>query len=259
MQKKEHSPRRKLFAGLLACCIPGLGQVYNGELIKAACFLLFFLTVPQIILHTAEFLPAGYLLAVVLLAIVSAIGVYLWAITDAVQTSKRLQILYVNRAYNTRIFYLAVFVFGWVCLGITENYARTKIVAPYKIVSRSMAPDVLQDDYVFVDRMIYRHGPVKVGDIIIHVYPDDRSMVYIRRVAALPGESVTYADDTTVTAPHGAILVSGGDGEKNTDSRDFGPIDLRDIVGRVQQVYFSIGSTGVRWNRIGKVIQNEKY
>ncbi|BHH84532.1 signal peptidase I [Desulforhopalus sp. 52FAK] len=257
--KNEHSPRRTLYAGLLACCIPGLGQVYNGELIKAACFLLFFLTVPQIILHAAGFLPAGYLLVIVVLAIVSAIGVYLWAIIDAVKTSTRLQIQYITRAYNSGIVYLAVFIFGWICLGITENYARTRIVAPYKIVSRSMGPAVLQGDYVFVDRMIYRHGPVKVGDIIIHVYPDDRSMVYIRRVAALPGESVTYADGTTATAPHGSVLVSGGDnGIEHTDSRDFGPIDLRDLVGRVQQIYFSIGPSGVRWNRIGKVIEGEK-
>lgn len=36
------------------------------------------------------------------------------------------------------------------------------------------------------------------------------------------------------------------------DSANYGPVELRDIVGKVAQIYFSRGPDGIRWGRIGE-------
>lgn len=255
---QQNLPRKKLCATLLAMSMPGLGQVYNGELIKAACLLLFFITAPVLISETAVFLPDSSLICTVAAAISASFAIYLFAVIDAFKTSRQKNLIYTPRAYNNGFFYLALFIVGFIGLGIAENYIRTQIVAPYKIAGDSMAPTVLKGDYVFADRKIYQNSQVHVGDIIIHVFPDDRSKVYIRQVAALPGEHLTYPDGTVITAPHGTILVRGsGNGGAVSDSRQFGPVDMRDIVGQVRQIYFSKGPTGIRWERIGKLLRTE--
>lgn len=252
---QQNIPRKKLCATLLALCMPGLGQVYNGELIKAACLLLFFAATPVLISETAAFLPAGALIGTVAAAIGSALAIYLFAITDAFKTSGHKNLLYAPKAYNNGFFYLAMFIVGFIGLGIAEHYIRTQIVTPYVIPSSSMEPTILRGDYVFADRKVYQKGPVHVGDIVIHVFPDDRSKVYIRQIAALPGERLAYPDGTVVTAPHGTVLVRGsGNGGTVADSRQFGPVDMRDIVGQVRQIYFSRGPEGIRWQRIGKLL-----
>ncbi|MBN1983785.1 MAG: hypothetical protein JW795_19780 [Chitinivibrionales bacterium] len=44
------------------------------------------------------------------------------------------------------------------------------------------------------------------------------------------------------------------DRNMQNDSRTYGPVPLRDAVGKVRQIYSSIGPEGIRWQRIGKVL-----
>lgn len=47
-----------------------------------------------------------------------------------------------------------------------------------------------------------------------------------------------------------------GDNRDNSfDSRYFGCIDFKDIMGNVWIVYLSYGDEGIRWNRIGKTVK----
>jgi signal peptidase I len=58
-----------------------------------------------------------------------------------------------------------------------------------------MELSVMQGDYIFADRRYncrgFRQG-VHRGDIAIFAYPNDRSVRYIKRVIALPGDLVEY-------------------------------------------------------------------
>jgi signal peptidase I len=134
------------------------------------------------------------------------------------------------------------------------TYSRDNIAAVYKIVGESMQPQVLRGDWVIVDKTSYRHSAPHKGDIIVFVYPDDRSKVYIKRIAALTGEVITSANGDKYTVPHGNVYVLGDNATQSKDSKDFGPIQLRDVLGKARLVCYSRGREGIRWNRIGLLV-----
>lgn len=58
-----------------------------------------------------------------------------------------------------------------------------------------------------------------------------------------------------VTVPSGQVFFMGDNRNATQDSRLFGTVPLQDVVGRARQVWFSSGPEGVRWARMGKVLE----
>lgn len=88
---------------------------------------------------------------------------------------------------------------------------RSMFFEPFKIPSGSMIPTLLIGDFILVNKFsygfkvpftdwfgdpIYMTGPEKPkrGDVIVFKYPNDTSLNYIKRVIALPGETVEMID-----------------------------------------------------------------
>jgi signal peptidase I len=61
-------------------------------------------------------------------------------------------------------------------------------------------------------------------------------------------------DDFDSTLAQGQIFVLGDNRDNSHDSRSFGPVAASSVVGRVVVVWWSSGEDGVRWNRIGRVV-----
>ncbi|MDC8758373.1 signal peptidase I [Janthinobacterium fluminis] len=59
--------------------------------------------------------------------------------------------------------------------------------------------------------------------------------------------------DTTVAA--GQVLVLGDNRNVSADSRHYGTVPLQDVVGKAHQVWFSSGAEGIRWSRLGKLLE----
>ncbi len=55
--------------------------------------------------------------------------------------------------------------------------------------------------------------------------------------------------------PPGQVFVMGDNRRESVDSRFFGTVPLQDVVGRARQVWFSKNRDGVRWGRLGKVLE----
>src|SRR6204780_5811672 len=61
---------------------------------------------------------------------------------------------------------------------------------PVKVEGTSMNPLLSDQERIFINKFIYRFEPIERGDVIVFWYPLDRSKSFIKRVVALPGETI---------------------------------------------------------------------
>ncbi len=182
---------------------------------------------------------------------------------------------------------------------------RALVVQAYKIPSRSMVPTLLIGDHLLVNKFIYgikipviRTTLVSVsnperGDIIVFIYPNDRSKDYIKRVIGVAGDKIEirnknifindklykdnfgiYSDSIVypamvqprdnfgpVVVPKNCLFVMGDNRDESADSRFWGFVNLQDVEGKALLIYWSWNSEEenllkkVRWDRIGNLLK----
>lgn len=143
---------------------------------------------------------------------------------------------------------------------------RTFVMAHFRVEGTSMLDTVHPGDRVFVNKLSYRFGDPKRGDVVVlHELQGERDL--IKRVIALPGETVEIQDcqvlidgevhpepylsesvraderwcnEDPVTVPDGSLFVMGDNRPASADSRYFGPIPETDVVGRAFVIFWPI-------------------
>ena len=172
---------------------------------------------------------------------------------------------------------------------------RTLVVQAFKIPSSSMEDTLLIGDHIFVNKFLYGyHVPFtkgrilqlrapRRGEIIVFVFPEDKSKDFIKRVIGVPGDTieirqkrvilngsplredyVRFADGDAidrfvrlrdnlppVTVPPGKLFVMGDNRDRSYDSRFWGFVDLDAVIGKAMFIYFSVDwSRGVAWTEV---------
>ncbi len=122
-----------------------------------------------------------------------------------------------------------------------------------------------------------RYQEPKVGDVIVFLYPKDRSISFVKRVAAVSNDTVAINNGIVIRngRPENALLVPEsrrlkdfsismserqvpenevfllGDWRDNSnDSRFWGTVPVTDVIGKVTYIWFSNDA-----NRIGKAVE----
>jgi signal peptidase I len=144
------------------------------------------------------------------------------------------------------------------------------VVQPVRVEGQSMMPKLHDQDRIFVNKFIYPlrewigdKEPIKRGDIVVLLYPDDPSKSYIKRVVGLPGEEVNvengklYINGMQIAEPYldseyissdsmpGSVHVKEhhyfvmGDNRRNSsDSRYWGLVPEKYIYGKAIFRYY---------------------
>jgi len=139
---------------------------------------------------------------------------------------------------------------------------RYYLVQPFYVKGQSMEPNFHDNEYLIINEISYRLNLPERGDIIVFKYPKNPSEFYIKRIIGLPGETIKIKDNQIIIFnaenPGGKILdenaylapgtetagnlsvtlndneyyVLGDNRASSKDSRYFGPVDKKYIIGR---------------------------
>ena len=179
-------------------------------------------------------------------------------------------------------------------------FIRTFIICAYKIPSRSMVETLLVGDHILVNKFLYgvkipllRNTIIPVrepkrGEIVVFIFPNDRSKDFIKRVIGVGGDTIEiknkkifinakeysdsygiYSDNMIypatmqprdnfgpVTVPKNSIFVMGDNRDESLDSRFWGFVDLKDVEGKAFIIYWSWNHEdhNLRWQRLGNLL-----
>jgi signal peptidase I len=180
-------------------------------------------------------------------------------------------------------------------------FIRTFVIQAYKIPSGSMKPTLQIGDHILVSKFNYGVklpfirstlipiGTPERGDIVVFIYPEDRTKDFIKRLIGLPGDTIeirdkkitlnglpwsdsrgVYVDNLIipgsvqprdnfgpVTVPEGSFFVMGDNRDESYDSRFWGFVNQKDILGKAQIIYWSWNheERWVRFGRIGTILR----
>jgi len=180
-------------------------------------------------------------------------------------------------------------------------FIRTFIVQAFKIPSGSMIPTLAIGDHILVNKLSYgvripfwedylvEFQQPQRGDVIVFIFPEDRSKDFIKRVIAVGGDTVeirqrkvyingrpvsdshAYFKDGELageiqpgqnnfgprTVPEGHLFVMGDNRDSSHDSRFWGFVSLDDVRGKAFLIYWSWDGNDrwVRWERLGNLIR----
>jgi signal peptidase I len=139
---------------------------------------------------------------------------------------------------------------------------------PVKVEGTSMAPLLSDQERIFINKFVYRFESIHRGDVVVFWYPLDRSKSFIKRVIALPGETVTIrqgvvtvngavvpepyvppqyedvSDYGPTRVPADSYFVMGDHRISSNDSRVFGPVPSQFIYGRAVFAYWPVDHFG---------------
>ncbi|MDO8594194.1 MAG: signal peptidase I [bacterium] len=150
---------------------------------------------------------------------------------------------------------------------------RLFIAQPFVVSGASMVPSFQSGHYLIIDEISYRFEEPKRGEVIVFRFPFDTGKFLIKRVAGLPGETVSIkGDEVTITNkahPEGFLwqqgefnssrkdaeqmmtladdeyFVLGDNRDESADSRLWGKLKREFIVGRPLIRLFPFSQIGV--------------
>lgn len=171
-------------------------------------------------------------------------------------------------------------------------FIRTFFIQAYKIPSGSMEPTLLVGDHILVNKIIYglrmpdsifgleipglpygryffNLAPVHRGDVVVFVFPPDRTKDFIKRVIGVAADTIQVKDGVVwlngrkmddphahmeaatqdrspvsprdnfgpVAVPPGKLFMMGDNRDRSYDSRFWGFVDQNDVEGRATLIY----------------------
>ena len=140
---------------------------------------------------------------------------------------------------------------------------RYFLIQPFYVKGASMEPTFDDREYLIIDEISYRFKDPVRGEVVVFRYPYDPRQYFIKRIVALPGEKIQvqdsvvtvfnddqpdgfvleerdYLKDNTITIGNKSVelgedeyFVLGDNRSSSLDSRTFGPLPIKNIVGKV--------------------------
>lgn len=140
---------------------------------------------------------------------------------------------------------------------------RTFIITPATVDGDSMVPTLNDNEVILVNKIYMKLDKLNRYDIVVVKHNGE---YLVKRVVGLPGEHIMYQDNKLIVGnkiitsdlefeatndfeipyiPDNSYFVMGDNRDVSQDSRSFGAVDVKDIVGKVNVVLFPFSRIGL--------------
>ena len=138
-----------------------------------------------------------------------------------------------------------------------------------RVEGQSMVPTLEDQDRLIVNKLAYRLGSPQVGDVVMLYYPEDPDKSFVKRVVAEENDTIRSVDgrvyrneipldddfipeeyrshDTwgPIVVRRGYYFVMGDHRNNSSDSRSWGEVSKKYIIGKVQIRWWSVNHARV--------------
>jgi signal peptidase I len=189
--------KKPALALILSLFIDGLGQIYNGELIKGLSFAL---AGWVLVLLGFSYLMSSFPGLIFFIVLSLAYKIFLCA--NAFVVAKKLQVDQTRSKPPLAWRIGAAALIMAVDLSASSDYFIKKYLAfhAFKIPTASMCPTICEGDRVIADMRAFRRNVPQRGDVVIFLFQAE-SNLHIKRVAAVAGDEVSQM--------HGQLMING--------------------------------------------------
>jgi len=149
------------------------------------------------------------------------------------------------------------------------------VFQPHEVNGHSMYPTFQNGERLLTSKFSYRFGEPQRGDIVVFKAPGHEEYDYIKRIVGMPGDRVKLSDgkiflngteldeseylessaksygegylrnNEETTVPAESYFVMGDNRLNSSDSRNFGPVPFKNIVGKAWFRYWPPKSLGI--------------
>jgi signal peptidase I len=260
----QETKRKPIVAAILSSLAPGLGQLYNGQIIKGIIFLLSLILLP-IIMFRIGLHYSFYGLSIILLIFMFFL---LFIIGEAFFAARKKK-EFTLKPYNKWHIYLLIILLINSIVLIPTNFLTNKVLGfnAYKMPTGSMEPTLQIGDHIVANLRNFKKNELKRGDLVILQSPEDHSKIFIKRIIALEGEKIeikskqVYINDAFLperykihfdnevypgrdnfgpaVVPSDCCFVLGDNRDKSWDSRNWNSLPLKNIKGKPLYIYWA--------------------
>lgn len=136
------------------------------------------------------------------------------------------------------------------------------VIRPHEVSGQSMFPTFKDKELLLSNLLAVKFNSLKKGDVVVFEAPYEKDKLFIKRIIALPGDRVMVAngsvylngqlldesaylkpevktyggaffqDNTELVVPEGTVVVFGDNRPHSSDSREWGFLENKKLIGR---------------------------
>ena len=163
----------------------------------------------------------------------------------------------VEQPANWKRFFLDIL--ETIILAVVLYFGINAVSARVRVDGFSMRPTLQDGEYILVNKLAYKTGEPRRGDIIVFIFPVNPQEDLIKRVIGLPGETVSIhngvvsvngvelaepyissppAYDGDWVVPESQLFVLGDNRNDSRDSHQWNFLPIENVIGKAVLIYW---------------------